>query len=59
MSDVDNAIAVMSEFDGSGSSLAAAVATIDNFYAEALDPTSGAFLMPVVGVLDNPFDVIA
>ncbi len=58
MSDVDNAIAVMSQFDGSDSSLASAVAAIDQFYAQAVDPESGSFLMPVVGVLDNPFDTI-
>ena len=34
-----------------------AVAAIDGYYAEALDPNEGEFLMPVVGVLDNPFAV--
>ncbi|MCR9157359.1 MAG: DUF4214 domain-containing protein [Rhodobacteraceae bacterium] len=59
MSDVDNATAVMSIFNGSNSSLSEAVAAVDSFYAEALDAETGAFLMPVVGVLDNPFDPIA
>ncbi|MCI5111183.1 MAG: DUF4214 domain-containing protein [Marivita sp.] len=59
MSDVPNAIAVMAGFDGSDSSLAEAVASVDQFYAAALDPDDGAFLMPLVGVLDNPFDAIA
>jgi serralysin len=59
MSDVDNAIAVMSQFDGSESSLSEAVSTIEQLYSAALDPDTGAFLMPVVGVLDNPFDAIA
>lgn len=59
MSDVDNAIAVMSQFDGSESSLSEAVSTIEQLYSTALDPDTGAFLMPVVGVLDNPFDAIA
>jgi len=34
-------------------------AAIGQFYAQAVDPESGSFLMPVVGVLDNPFDTIA
>lgn len=59
ISDVDNAIAVMSQFDGSESSLSEAVSTIEQLYSAALDPDTGAFLMPVVGVLDNPFDAIA
>lgn len=59
MSDPDNARAVMSQFDGSESSLSEAVSTIEQLYSAALDPDTGAFLMPVVGVLDNPFDAIA
>lgn len=53
MSDVTNAVAVMQLFESSG--LSAAISAIDDFYADALDPTSGEFLMQVVGVLDNPF----
>ena len=59
MSDVENAIAVMSEFDGSAASLNAAVSAVDQFYSAAVDAESGEFLMPLVGVLDNPFDPIA
>ena len=59
MSDVDNAIAVMSEFDGSAASLNAAVSAVDQFYSAAVDAESGEFLMPLVGVLDNPFDPIS
>ncbi|WP_419723602.1 DUF4214 domain-containing protein [Sulfitobacter dubius] len=55
MSDAVDAAAVMALFDGSQSSIDRAVAAIDADYAEALDPTSGEFLMPIVGVLDNPF----
>lgn len=55
MSDVDNASAAMALFDGSQSSVNQAVAAIDGFYQDALDPTNGEFLMQVVGVLDNPF----
>ena len=59
MSNVENAISVMAEFDGSADSLSEAVAAVDSFYAAAVDPVNGAFLMPIVGVLDNPFDAIA
>jgi len=54
MSDVDNASAAMDLFNGSDASKDAAVAAIDGYYQDALDPDSGEFLMPVVGVLDNP-----
>ena len=57
MSDVDNAAAAMALFDGSQSSISEAVAAIDGFYQDALDPNNGEFLMQVVGVLDNPFAV--
>lgn len=55
MSDTDNASAAMALFDGTQGSVNAAVAAIDGYYQDALDPTSGEFLMQVVGVLDNPF----
>ncbi|WP_292290163.1 DUF4214 domain-containing protein [Marivita sp.] len=57
MSDVANAAAAMGEFDGSDASIATAVAAIDGFHEAALNPNSGEFLMPVVGVLDDPFSV--
>ncbi|MFA8385759.1 MAG: DUF4214 domain-containing protein [Pelagibaca sp.] len=55
MSDVDNAAAAMAIFNGSAGSVTAAVAQIDSFHDAALNPTSGEFLMPLVGVLDDPF----
>ncbi len=55
MSDTDNASAAMALFDGSEASITEAVAAIDGYYQDALDPSSGEFLMQVVGVLDNPF----
>ncbi|WP_420380773.1 DUF4214 domain-containing protein [Marivita sp.] len=55
MSDLDNASAAMQIFDGSAASVNAAVAQIDSFHNAALDPNSGEFLMPLVGVLDDPF----
>ena len=57
MSDVDNAAAAMALFDGSQNSIDQAVAAIDGFYQAALDPATGEFLMPVVGVLISPFDL--
>lgn len=54
MSDVENASAVMSLFDGTQASIDQAVAAIDDDYQQALDPENGEFLMQVVGVLDNP-----
>ena len=57
MSDVDNAAEAMALFDGSADSIETAVAAIDSFYTDALDPAAGEFLMPLVGVLDDPFAV--
>ena len=57
MSDVSNAIEVIGLFDGSKASVDAARMAIDRYYADALDPETGAFLMPLVGVLDDPFDM--
>lgn len=57
MSDVENASAAMALFDGSASSVSSAVAAIDAYFEDALDPTNGEFLMPLVGVLDDPFSV--
>lgn len=54
MSDLNHASEAMTLYDGTASSYDAAMAAIDGFYAEALDPTSGEFLMQVVGVLDDP-----
>jgi Ca2+-binding RTX toxin-like protein len=58
MSDTDDASAAMAFFDGSESSISSAVTAIDGFYADALDPVDGGFLMPLVGVLDDPFATV-
>lgn len=55
MSNTGNASAAMALFDGYQGSIDDAVAAIDGFYQDALDPNNGEFLMQVVGVLDNPF----
>jgi hypothetical protein len=55
MSDVSNAVSAMALFDGTDTSITAAVSAIDGNYANALDPVDGEFLMPIIGVLDDPF----
>lgn len=57
MSNGVNGAAAMDLFDGTEASINTAVAAIDGYYADALDPTNGEFLMPLVGVLDDPFAV--
>jgi len=55
MSDVDNAAAVMALFDGSASSITAAVNATNQYFDEAQSAADGEFLMPLIGVLDSPF----
>ncbi|MFK7835890.1 MAG: DUF4214 domain-containing protein [Sulfitobacter sp.] len=55
MSEVGNASAAMALFDGTQDSLNTAIAAIDGFHQAALSATTGEFLMPLVGVLDDPF----
>jgi len=55
MSDVSDASAAMALYDGSAASITAAVDAINGFYADALDADTGAFIVQVVGVLDDPF----
>lgn len=59
MSDVENAIAVMDLYDGTQAGTTAAVAAVEQFHAAALDPETGDFLMPLIGVLDNIFEPVA
>lgn len=55
MSDTDNASAAMALFDGTQGSVTDAVAAIDGYYQDALDPINGEFLIQMVGILDNPY----
>ena len=55
MSDVTDAAEVMALFDGSQGSIQNAVEAIESHYEDALSAGSGDFLMPLVGVLDDPF----
>lgn len=55
MSNVDNARQAMGAFDGSANSLTTAIQAIDGYFATAQEATGGEFLMPLVGVVDDPF----
>ena len=55
MSDVGSASAAMEIFDGTDASLSAAITAINGFYETASSAEAGEFLMPLVGVLDDPF----
>jgi hypothetical protein len=55
MSDLDEASAAMALFDGTAAGAADAVAAIRAYHADALDPETGDFLMPLIGVLEDPF----
>ena len=55
MSDVDDAQAVMALFDGSEESISAARLEADAVFASASGASDGAFLMPLVGILADPF----
>jgi hypothetical protein len=57
MSDVDDAASAMALFTGSQDSIDETVAAIDGHYADALNAETGDFLMPLVGVIDDPFAV--
>ena len=57
MSDVANATDAMLLFDGTAGGTGLAIAAIDGSYAQALDPAEGAFLMPLLGVIDDPFAI--
>ena len=58
MSNVDDASLVMALFDGSAESLTDAVDAVEALYAAAMSAENGDFLMPLVGVLDDPFGVL-
>ena len=54
LSDVQDAADVMALFDGTVESFQAAIAAIEADYSEAVSPEFGEFLMPLIGVLDEP-----
>jgi hypothetical protein len=55
MSDVADATAAMELFDGSPLGKAAARLAIDAFHSAATNAEEGEFLLPLVGVVDDPF----
>ncbi|MEM7521078.1 MAG: DUF4214 domain-containing protein [Pseudomonadota bacterium] len=55
LSVVPDAVASMALFTGTQESLIAARDAIDVLHDAAVDPLNGAFLMPLVGVLEDPF----
>ncbi|UWR10000.1 DUF4214 domain-containing protein [Sulfitobacter mediterraneus] len=55
MSDVQEAAAAMALFDGTAAGIEASTDAIEAFFADALDAENGDFLMPLIGVLDDPF----
>jgi len=55
LSNTEKASAAMAFCDGTEDGNAAAFAAIDSYYAEAQDPNTGEFLMPLIGVLEVPF----
>ena len=57
MSNTDDATQVMALFDGTDNSVQTAVDTIDALYDASMSSQNGDFLMPLVGVLDDPFAV--
>ncbi|MFC6640139.1 DUF4214 domain-containing protein [Sulfitobacter sp. JBTF-M27] len=57
MSNAADAAQAMALFDGSQGSVQDAVEAIEGHYTDALDASSGDFLMPIVGVMDDPFAV--
>ena len=58
MSNTDDAAQVMALFDGSAESLTDAVDAVEVLYMAAMSAENGDFLMPLVGVIDDPFGVL-
>ena len=58
LSNIDDSKSVMALFDGTEASVTAAVAEVDNIFADALDPDTGEFLFQLVGVVPDPFEVL-
>lgn len=55
MSNVEKAAVSMALYDGTQVSIDDAITAINGNYFEASNPNNGEFLMPLVGVLDDPF----
>jgi hypothetical protein len=57
MSNTDDAAQVMALFDGSEESVQNAVDAINALHTAAMDSENGEFLMPLIGVMDDPFAI--
>lgn len=57
LTDVADATAVMTGFDGSHDGVLHAVDAVDALYAEAMEPETSAFLFQLAGVIDDPFAI--
>jgi hypothetical protein len=57
LSTVSEASAALALFDGTQASITNAVSAIDEYFATASAADSGQFLMPLVGVLDDSFEM--
>lgn len=55
LSDTESASNVMAVYDGSAESIANAQNAIDALYDTAIDAENGAFILQLVGVVDDPF----
>jgi hypothetical protein len=58
MSNTDDAAQIMAIFDGTAESLADAVDAVEALYMASMSAENGDFLMPLVGVLDDPLGVL-
>lgn len=58
MSDVESAKDVMMLYDGSQGGVDAAINATDSLHEDALEATTGEFLMPLIGVIDDPFAMV-
>ncbi|MCR9111153.1 DUF4214 domain-containing protein [Marivita sp. XM-24bin2] len=57
MSNVQHARTVMELYDGTAAGTQNAVDATFNFHQAALDAFNGEFLMPIVGLIENPFEI--
>ena len=57
MSNTDDAAQIMALYDGSEASVQNAVDAVDALYNAATSGENGDFLMPLVGVMDDPFAI--
>jgi hypothetical protein len=57
LSNPEDAVSVMSQYDGSLDSINNAIVEIDQMYAAATDADNGEFLVELVGIITDPFAI--